>query len=241
VVPVYGATELLEELVRRTQASLAAIAPAHEILLVDDGGPAAAWRTIAGCAARYSGVGGVRLARNVGQHPAIQAGLAQVRGQWVVVMDCDLQDPPEDIVALWNTAQHGGFDQVVAVRRRQDSWVARAGSVAFYQLLRGLTGQRHNPGVANFGIYRRWIIEAILAQRFALPFFPVQARLAGGTTGYVSVAHMPRPDDSSSYSLMRRVQLALRVLRSFGPAATPNTTLLPIYAIAEIIPPCVTE
>ena len=232
---MYGATALLEELVRRTQASLEAIVPAYEIILIDDGGPELAWHTIAACAARNKGIGGVRLARNFGQHPAIQAGLAQARGQWVVVMDCDLQDPPEDIISLWHTAQRGSFDQVLALRRREDGWLARAGSVAFYQVLHGLTGRRHNPRVANFGMYRRWVIDAVLAQSLACPFFPVQASSAGGTTGYVLVTHGPRSDGRSSYSLRSRVHLAVRVLRSFVQAASSDTRMLPPYVVAEII------
>src|SRR4051794_26117474 len=104
VSPVYRAESSLDELVTRLLAALEALAPTFEIVLVEDGSPDRSWERIVEAARRDPRVKGVRLSRNFGQHYAITAGLDLARGDHVVVMDCDLQDDPEDIAALYSRA-----------------------------------------------------------------------------------------------------------------------------------------
>ena len=156
ISPVYASEKLVDELVRRIQSSLSVITEDYEIILVDDCGPDNSWERIQAQAARDGRVRGMRLSRNFGQHKAITAGLEQAQGEWVVVMDCDLQDQPEEIPGLYAHAQTGGYDLVFARRvERQDSWLKRTGSRAFYQMLSYLTETRQDPAIANFGIYHR--------------------------------------------------------------------------------------
>ena len=232
VIPVYQTDGLIDELVGRLQASLNTITRSYEIILVDDASTDSSWEYVVAQAGREECIRGLRLQHNHGQHLAIRAGLAISRGAWVVVMDGDLQEWPEDIPALWALAQDGGYAQVLARRQqRPDGWVARAGSWLFYQLLRIVVGVRHDPGVANFGLYRRAVITAVEGQQHSQPFFPIQALLAGGTTAVVDVAHNSRPVGRSSYSLWRRVQLAWQVLRSFTWPASHGPA--PVYFVAE--------
>ena len=111
VVPVYGCAGCLPELHRRITATLEALRIAYEIVLVDDRSQDGAWEVIGGLAREDPHVRGVRLSRNFGQHLAITAGLAESRGDWAVVMDCDLQDPPEEIPRLLEQGLRG-FDVV---------------------------------------------------------------------------------------------------------------------------------
>ena len=239
VSPVYGAPELIPELVSRLQKSIETIGLDYEIVLVDDCGPGDAWARIVAEATRDPRVRGLRLTRNQGQHQAIQVGLAYARGEWVAVLDCDLQDRPEDLPALWATAQATGADQVLARReQRPDSWVARLGSWGFYVVLGSLTGRRHDAAVANFGLYRRWLTTAVLAQPRRWPFFPLQARLAGGRVATVAVRPAARPSGASGYSLGRRLRLAGRVLAStVWPC--PVHPQPAAYFVAETIPPTI--
>ncbi|UOQ76186.1 glycosyltransferase family 2 protein [Hymenobacter sp. 5516J-16] len=101
VSPVYQASAVLDELVRRLEHTLTALPVRYEIILVDDGSADSSWELICRQAARTPCVRGLRLSRNFGQHHAITAGLEQCQGEWVVVMDCDLQDQPEEITRLW--------------------------------------------------------------------------------------------------------------------------------------------
>jgi dolichol-phosphate mannosyltransferase len=208
VVPVYRGETTVQELVRRLLVVLPRISSRYEIILVDDGSPDAAWEKITGLARRCPGVVGVRLSRNFGQHYAITAGLQRARGDWVVVMDGDLQDRPEEIPALWEKAREG-YDLVLARRKsRQDGWGKRVGSRLFYGLLGYLTGQPQDPAVANFGIYHRRVIRAVNAMPESIRYFPTMVRWVGFRAGSLDVAHAARSHGASNYSLRRLCGLA---------------------------------
>ena len=208
VVPVYRGEATVQELVRRLLAVLSGISSRHEIILVDDGSPDGAWKKIAGLARRFPGVVGIRLSRNFGQHYAITAGLERASGEWVVVMDGDLQDRPEEIPGLWKKAREG-YDLVLARRKsRQDAWGKRVGSRIFYGLLGYLTGQPQDPAVANFGLYHRRVIRAVNAMPESIRYFPTMVRWVGFRAGSLDVAHAARVQGGSNYSLRRLCGLA---------------------------------
>lgn len=217
ISPVYRAENLIDELVRRIKASLVPITENYEIILVDDRGPDNSWQRIEEQAARDPRVRGVRLSRNFGQHKAITAGLEYARGEWIVVMDCDLQDRPEEIPNLYEYACHEGYDLVFARRvERQDSWLKRAGSRWFYRVLSYLTETEQDPTIANFGIYHRKVVVAVLAMRESIRYFPTMVRWVGFRAGKVAVAHAERPEGSSSYNLRRLLYLALDIILAYS-------------------------
>ncbi|ALW87096.1 glycosyltransferase [Hymenobacter sedentarius] len=216
ISPVYQAEDLVKILVRRIQASVGTLTENYEIILVDDRSPDGAWARIQAEAARDPRVYGLRLSRNFGQHRAITAGLDQCRGEWVVVLDCDLQDRPEEIPALFAETQRG-YDLVLALRAdRQDSWRKKLLSRLFYRLLSYLTEARQDPAVANFGIYHRKVIEAVLAMRESVRYFPTMVRWVGFRTGYLTVLHAGRVAGRSSYGLSQRLQLGLDILLAYS-------------------------
>ena len=104
VSPIYGCKACLPELYERLVASLSQISPSFEIILVNDACPENSWECIELLCERDSRVKGINLSRNFGQHYAISAGLDHARGEWVVVMDCDLQDQPEEILKFYAKA-----------------------------------------------------------------------------------------------------------------------------------------
>ena len=212
VSPVYRANATVAELVRRIVAATEPITPHFEIILVDDRSPDDSWARIVEAAAREPRVRGVRLSRNFGQHPAITAGLDRCRGEWVVVMDCDLQDRPEEIPALLAAARRG-YDLVLAQRvNRQDSWSRKFLSRLFYRLLTFLTDTPQDPTVANFGIYHRRVIAAVLAMRENIRYFPTMVRWVGFRATYLAVTHAGRTDGRSNYGLNRRLHQGVDVL-----------------------------
>ena len=124
VVPVYGSPESLEPLAQRVKDVCAGMGVSYELILVDDRCPKNSWLSIKRLAEDDHAIVGISLSRNFGQHAAIQAGLSRVRGEWVVVMDCDLQDRPEEVPKLWAKALEG-FDVVRAKRaNRSDPLVS---------------------------------------------------------------------------------------------------------------------
>ena len=216
VSPVYQAEDLLAELVRRLVLAGEALGGSFEVVLVDDRSPDGSWARIQALAAADPRVRGLRLSRNFGQHRAITAGLEQCRGQWVVVLDCDLQDRPEEIPALYARAVQG-YDLVLAQRTsRRDSWRKKQLSRLFYRLLSYLTETPQDPAVGNFGVYHRKVIDAVLAMREGLRYFPTMVRWVGFRAATVDVAHAERPAGASSYTWDRLANLALDVVLAYS-------------------------
>ena len=211
VSPVYRAERFVDILVAELRHVLGTLTPHYEIILVEDGSPDGSWASIRRASEACPEVVGVRLSRNFGQHSAITAGLRLARGKWVIVMDCDLQDRPDQIPLLLEKAAEG-YDVVLARRAvRQDSWTKRAGSRLFYGLLGYLTGIRQDATVANFGAYRDDVITAINSMPETIRYFPAMVRWVGFRSTNVDVLHAARPDGGSSYTLGRLVHLAIDI------------------------------
>lgn len=243
VVPLYRCSETVVELVRRLDVVLSGMGLVSEIILVNDRSPADDWARVKGLVERYPTVRGLSLSRNFGQHAAITAGLSKTRGSWVVVMDGDLQDVPEEIPALYAKALEG-YDYVQAARRnRNDSWLKKLGSSAFYRVLGYLTDSKQDAEVANFGVYSRKVVDAVLSMGDQVKCFPVMVGWVGFRGCKIAVAHAKRELGKSAYSLRRMIRLAtgvilgfsdkpLRLVIKFGLAIT---TMAAIYAFSIFI------
>ncbi len=209
VTPVYMAAGCLEELCRRLVAALEPITPNFEIILAEDASPDNSWTVVERLARAEPRCKGIRLARNFGQHYAITAGLAHAAGDWVVVMDCDLQDQPEEIAKLYRTAREGNFDVVFGRRvRRQDTWLKRMSSKCFYAVYNYFTEVRFDNTVANFSISRRAVIAEFLRMREHNRCFPLFIQWLGFAVGYVAVAHAERFAGKTSYDLRKLLRLS---------------------------------
>lgn len=216
VTPVYGCKTCLMQLYLRLQRTLEQISLDFEIIMVDDSSPDDAWAVIEGLCATDSRVKGIRLSRNFGQHNAITAGLDHVMGDWVVVMDCDLQDQPEEILKMYARAMEG-FDVVFGRRfNRQDRFLKRATSRAFNALLSVLMDQKLDPKIANFGVYRRSVIEGFRRIHDVDRSFPVFVRWLGFRRTAVDIEHMRRPEGKSSYSLFKLLSFALSNVTAYS-------------------------
>ena len=210
VSPVYRAEECLPELYRRLVAAAERITPDFELVLVEDRGPDGSWRVLERLAADDRRVKAIRLSRNFGQHYAITAGLDHADGDWVVVMDCDLQDPPEEIEKLYRKAQEG-YDVVFARRHaRADSLVKTLPGAAFYAFLAWLTGEPYDRTVANFSISSGKAVRAFRTHRERDRSFPMVMRQVGFERATVDVAHAPRFAGTTSYSLRKLLAFALQ-------------------------------
>lgn len=209
VSPIYGCKACLPELYERLVASLSQISPSFEIILVNDACPENSWECIELLCERDSRVKGINLSRNFGQHYAISAGLDHARGEWVVVMDCDLQDQPEEILKFYAKAQEG-YDIVFGQRvNRKDSFFKKFGSAAFNKVLEYFTGARHDNTIANFGIYAKKVIATINRYREQSRDFLLFAKLVGFKKAVIEIEHAPRAHGESSYTLSKLIRLAI--------------------------------
>ncbi len=216
VSPVYKAEAVIPKLVERIERECEKLGLSFEIILVEDGGPDRSWDVIRQICETNSRVRGIHLSRNFGQHAAITAGLRACRGEWVVVMDCDLQDRPEEISKLYREAMKG-YEIVLAIREnRRDGFLKRIGSRLFYRLLSYLTETQQDYRIANFGIYHRKAIDAVLAMKEPFKFFPVMIRWVGFRRTAVEVEHAPREEGRSSYRFRQLFRLALGLATSYS-------------------------
>ena len=216
VVPVYGSPESLEPLCRRIKAVCAGMGMPYELILVDDRCPKNSWLSIIRLAKDDHAIVGIRLSRNFGQHAAIQAGLSRVRGEWIVVMDCDLQDRPEEVPRLWAKALEG-FDIVRAKRvNRSDAWYRRFFSEAFYAFLSYLTDTHQNPEFSNFGIYSRKVIDVVTQWQEEAKYFPAIVSWVGFSQSTLAVEQDRRFGGPSSYTFAKLVKLGVNVIVGFS-------------------------
>jgi glycosyltransferase involved in cell wall biosynthesis len=209
VSPVYGCAQALLELCERLHTVLEAITPDYEIILVNDASPDDAWTAIQAMATADARVKGINLSRNFGQHYAITAGLDFAAGNWVVVMDCDLQDVPEEIARLYQTAQ-SGYDIVVGRRAyRNDHWLKKILSRNFYRVFAYFSGTTVDNQIGNFGIYAQKVIRSIRTLREQNRSFGLFAIWVGFERTEIDIEHAARPYGRTSYTFRKMAALAI--------------------------------
>jgi len=217
VVPVYRSQSSLVELYERLKFVLESqISPNFELILVDDASPDNGWAIIQSLADQDDRVIGIQLTRNFGQYYALTAGLDRVSSDWTVIMDCDLQDQPEEIPKLYHKALEGY--EIVLGRRveRQDSPFKKLGSWAFYKVFSYLTGTKQDPETAQFGIYHRNVISALCQMRERLRFIPAFIGWMGYRVTAIPVEHAERAHSPSSYSFSKLFNLAFDTMIAFS-------------------------
>lgn len=216
VSPVYQAEKIVDELSRRIISSVSTITENFEIILVEDGSPDNSWKKIEENCVKDKRVKGIKLSRNFGQHYAITAGLEESKGEYVVVMDCDLQDNPDEIPKLYNHIQND-FDLVLAQRiNRKDFFLKKFFSIFFYKFLSYLTDTEQDYSIANFGIYKKEVIQSVLKMKEYNKYFPVMVRWVGFKSAKINIEHLQRRDGKSSYSFKKYFDLALKIILSFS-------------------------
>ncbi|MDH6308487.1 glycosyltransferase involved in cell wall biosynthesis [Dysgonomonas sp. PFB1-18] len=216
ISPVYRAEKIIPVLVERIEQAVSVITSEYEIILVEDSGPDQSWAVIEQIAQTNERVIGLKLSRNFGQHYAISAGLDKATGDWIVVMDCDLQDRPEEIPNLYKKAQEG-YDVVLAERyERQDTFIKRLTSATFYKVLSYLTGTKQDKGVANFGIYSKAVIKAVCSMREPIRYFPTMIKWVGFKQTKLPVEHNSRFEGKTTYNYKKLLNLALDIILAYS-------------------------
>jgi dolichol-phosphate mannosyltransferase len=216
VIPVYRAEACLQELYRRLAAALGPISDDFEIVLVEDGGGDNSWGIIQALSRADPRVKGIRFSRNFGQHYGITAGLDYCDGDWIVVMDCDLQDRPEEIPRLYAKAQEG-FDMVLARRgKRQDPPLKHLMSSLFYRLFSYLSEMEYDGQVGNFRIMSRRMVENYRAMREQLRFFGALVNQIGFPTASIEVQHDPRFAGETTYTFRKLLKLASEAVIAYS-------------------------
>jgi glycosyltransferase involved in cell wall biosynthesis len=209
VIPVYACEACLRELHRRLTRSLDWTAGSYELVFVEDRGPDNSWEVLNELAERDEHVRAFRLSRNFGQHAAITAGLSKSRGRWTVVMDCDLQDPPEEIRRLQAKAAEG-YDIVLARRTRKRASIARRLTGRLYAwLLNIFAGASIDPGHGSFSIISRKVVDSFLTLGDRDRHYLLVLYWLGYERTSIEYDHAPRAAGKSSYTFRRLVGHAI--------------------------------
>ena len=216
VSPVYRAEKILPILVSEINLVMERIGEDYEIILVDDRSPDNSWEVMKVLSSQNPKIKSIRLSRNFGQHSAIFAGLTKTKGDWVVVMDCDMQDQPKEIAKLYKKALEG-YDIVLGQREnRKDKFLKKLTSKLFYKVFNYLSGANFDNNVANFGIYHQKTIKSILDMGDYVKFFSLFINWIGFKSVSIPIEHGEREEGKSTYSVGRLFKQAFNVIISFS-------------------------
>ena len=212
VIPVYGCRAALPELHRRLSAVLEKLAEDYEIILVNDNCPQNSWEVIEQICQEDHHVKGIELSRNFGQMKAILAGLDHASGDWICVMDCDLQDRPEFIPQFIDKLEEG-YDIVYSKRKeRKDSLVVKTLSRAFYAVYNHFSDMKYDFEVGNYSIARRKVIDAFLKMREQNRDYIMFLMWLGYRDTTIEIEGDERFAGESSYTFSKKVNLAVSII-----------------------------
>lgn len=242
VIPVYGCKAALGELHSRLTTALSSLVGEYEIVLVNDACPQNSWESIQDICAKDPHVKGIELSRNFGQIAAITCGLDNSTGDYVVVMDCDLQDRPEEIENLYKKALEG-YDVVFSRRKnRVDSRGKVFISKLFYKFYNFVSDGNYDPEVGNFSISRREVIENYCRMRELHRAYIMYIKWLGFKSATIDVSEDARFEGSSSYTFKKRLKMAGDIMTSQSArplsaicAAGVILTLLSLLALIPVI------
>jgi undecaprenyl-phosphate 4-deoxy-4-formamido-L-arabinose transferase len=215
VIPVYNEIENLDTLLERVVSTCEKLPNPWEVILVDDGSRDGSTDRLEAAAGLYGGhLRAIILNRNYGQHAAIICGFSHARGDIVITLDADLQNPPEEIPNLVRTIEQGN-DVVGTIRRnRQDSFFRRKASACINWMVQKSTGVAMRDYGCMLRAYRRPVINAILQCRERSTFIPVLANTFAKRAAEIEVGHAERAAGESKYSLWKLINLQFDLLTS---------------------------
>lgn len=209
ITPVYGCCKSLNSLYERLNQTLSIITNNFEIIMINDSSPDNAWEAIKELSKKDVRVKGINLSRNFGQHKAITAGLDYAKGNWIVVMDCDLQDQPEEIIKLYNKALEG-YDIVFGRRaERKDSFLKKLSSKLFYKVYDYFTESKIDNTIANFSIISKKVLNILKQMREQNRTYPLFVNWVGFKRTEINIDHSSRDEGKSSYTLSKLINLAI--------------------------------
>ncbi len=209
--PVYRAEKILPELVRRIEEAVKPLTDDYEIILVEDCSPDASWKIIEEICAQNLRVVGIKLSKNFGQHYAITAALAHSKGNYVVIMDCDLQDDPKYIPELLSTAQKG-YNVVYTVKKARRHNVLKNISARLYGfILDKLTENEelYNLKIGAYSILSRKVVEAFLLFKDVHRHYLLVLKKLGFKSTTISIEHKERFEGKSSYNFTKLFNSAI--------------------------------
>ena len=236
VIPVYNDEEVLTELYCRLNRGLKVISPNYEIIFIDDGSNDKSLDVLQDLQFANHRIRIIRLARNFGQSNAIAAGLEQSQGEFIVIMDSDLSDRPEDISSLLEVLNKNDVEMVIAQRlERNDKWINRSLSKVFFMLSNLLTNIKHPRNVGVFRILKRSGYQKVCKQPDLNGTILSRFYQAGISYETAVIPKDPRYAGSSGYTFKKKLYLAMDRLLPHMKHPAMRQSRDPYFVVKEII------
>ena len=231
VIPAYNEEASVPLAVDAITAPLRAAGISHELIFVDDGSKDDPWAAVQAARTRCPQVRGISFSRNFGKEAAIFAGLAQGKGDCCVVIDCDLQHPPEKIVEMYRLWQQG-YQVVEGVKltRGKENPLHTLAAKGFYAALSGTTGIDMSRA-SDFKLLDRRAVDVLLAMREKNAFFRALSSWIGFRTAQVEFEVQPRVAGQSKWPLLSLIRYAMTNLAAFSTAPLQLVTVLGIIVL----------
>lgn len=217
VIPLFNEADLVEELINRTVTSLGMIPADHEIIIVDDGSTDETLHKLLEQRQKNPHIKVIRLSRNFGHQAAYTAGLSNAKGDYTVLLDGDLQDPPELIPDLYKKAIENQLD-VVYGKRINSRQLSRRPILSgmFHKMFKKLSGFPDIENVGNFSLMSRRAVSALLSYQETNRYLPGLRRLVGFSQGYIEYERSERFSGKSKMSLAKLFSLSADAIFSFS-------------------------
>ncbi len=210
ISPVYMAEKIVAEFVKRVSRELDAICDEFEIILVDDCGPDDSWEEIKKQCEKYSYVKGIKLSRNFGQHYAVSAGVAKAKGDNIVLMDCDLQDNPEDIAKLLKERKKG-YEVIFTKRIKRKHGFFKSIIAAIYNKLFSIfSGGDYHINAGSLVLFSKRVGKEFNRLQDKDRLYLQMLKWIGFSSTVIAVEHHDRFEGKSSYSFGKLLKIGLQ-------------------------------
>lgn len=216
VIPVYNSEPVVGATLERTAACLQQLGAEYEIIAVNDGSQDRSWDVVRARAAENPRIVAVDLLRNYGQHTALLAGMQLSRGDYVITLDDDLQNPPEEMIHLIRKADAGCDAVFGRFRQKQHAAYRRIGSQLVSLINNAVFHKPRDLVLSNFRLIRRDVVDRICAYHTAYPYIPGLVLMFSAHPANVDVEHRARAVGHSNYTLPKILALVMRILFNYS-------------------------
>ena len=217
VIPVYKSEEIVSETINQLINVINKNQLKAEIILVNDGSPDNSWEVIKGLAKEYEIVRSINLVKNFGQHNAVLCGFEYAKGDFIITMDDDLQNPPSEIIPLIKKVKEDTFDLVFGkFKNKKHASHRKLGSKIISYLNYKVFDKPKEITLTNFRIIRKDVIERLLTYKTSYPYIPGMLLMFASKIGNVEVEHHERTLGKSNYNFRRIASLVSRLLINYS-------------------------
>jgi len=216
VIPVYRSADIVDQTIDQTVAFFEKNSLNYELILVNDNSPDQSWDILREKARTNPQVIAVNFLKNYGQHTAVFCGLQQSTGDFVITMDDDLQNPPDEIIHLIEKSKEGHDLVFGQFRVKQHSGYRRLGTLVIGEMNKRVFHKPEDLVLSNFRMIRRDVVDRMCGYQTSYPYIPGLALMFSANPTNVMVEHKPRPIGKSNYNLFKIAELVMRILFNYS-------------------------